>query len=398
MAKRVEALVKSELLTWARKSAGFDLTEAARKLRVSVERVEDWEGGRARPTLTQLRKLSRLYKRPLGAFYLPEPPSDFQSIHDFRRLPGKVAGVQSPELRFEIRRAQSRRESALDLYAAVQGQPPQFSLRATPSEDPEEVGAVFREFIGIRDDEQVGWTPGYAAFNGWRAALESAGVLVFQATHVTVSEVRGFSISETPLPAIIVNIKDSPRGRTFTALHELCHIALREGGLCDLYEEFERPQEEQRVEVFCNHVAGATLVPRENLLEEGLVQNRMRNVEWSDEDIETLANRYGVSREVLLRRLLICGRTTEAFYRGKREQFQLEYDAQVKRAPGGFAPPDRLAISSAGPLFVRLVLSSLHQENITVSDVSDLLEVRLKHLPKIESAVFGDTLKVGRTS
>lgn len=393
MGKRVDALVKSELLIWARQSAGFEPAQVAKKAHVSVERLQEWERDQSRPTIVQLRKLSRLYKRPLAVFYLPEPPRDLPEIHDFRRLPGKVAGIRSPEVRFEVRRAQSRRESALELYTTVEGPPPQLSLGASLSDDPEQLGTAVRGSIGIRYEDQTGWAPGYPAFNEWRAALEKSGVLVFQATDVALSEIRGFSISEIPLPALIVNIKDSPRGRTFTMLHELCHIALREGGLCDLYEDSERPAEEQRVEVFCNHVAGAALVPRQSLLEEDLVRNKVHPVEWSDEEIRTLADRYGVSREVLLRRLLICGRTTEAFYRRKREQFQLEYEAQTKRGAGGFAPPDRIAVSSAGPTFVRLVLNNYHQDYITASDVSDLLEVRLKHLPKIETAVFGETLK-----
>lgn len=395
MGKRIEALVKPELLSWARKTAGFELTQAAKKAQVSVDRLEAWESGQSRPTMTQLRKLGRLYRRPIALFYLPEPPDDVQEMHDFRRLPGKVAGVQSPELRFEVRRAQSRRESALDLYSVVGGSPPQFSLGASQSHDPEQVGTAIRESIGVRHEDQVRWAPGYGAFNEWRAALENSGVLVFQATDVAVSEVRGFSISETPLPAIVVNIKDSPRGRTFSMLHELCHIMLHKGGLCDLYEDTERPQEEQRVEVFCNHVAGAALVPQEHLLEEDLVRRKRHTAEWLDEELGELAARYGVSREVLLRRLLICGRTTEAFYRQKREQFQLEYEAQAKPVTGGFAPPDRVAISSAGPAFVRLVLSNYYQDHITASDVSDLLEVRLKHLAKIETAIFGKTVKAG---
>ncbi len=396
MGKSIEALVQPELLAWARKTAGFELTEASKKAQVRVERLKEWERGQSRPTMAQLRKLGRLYKRPLAVFYLPEPPDDGQEIHDFRRLPGKVAGVQSPELRFEVRRAQSRREVALDLYAFVGGSPPQFLLSASLSHDPEQVGTAVRESLGVRHEDQVTWAPGYGAFNEWRSALENSGVLVFQATDTAVSEVRGFSISETPLPAIVVNNKDSPRGRTFTMLHELCHIVLREGGMCDLYEEAERPQEEQRVEVFCNYVAGAALVPRKHLLEEEeLIRRKMPTADWLDEEISDLAARYGVSREVLLRRLLICGRTTEGFYREKREQFQLEYEAQAKRPAGGFAPPDRLAISSAGPTFVRLVLNNYYQDHLTASDVSDLLEVRLKHLPKIETAVFGGTKKAG---
>jgi Zn-dependent peptidase ImmA (M78 family) len=260
--------------------------------------------------MVQLRKLAKVYKRPLGVFYLPEPPPDVRPLHDFRRLPGRVAGVQSPELRFEIRRAQSRRELALNLHQGVGGPPPTFALSATLSDDPEAVGTVIRSALGIRYEDQIKWSGGHESLNAWRSALESAGVLVFQATTVAVTEIRGFSIGETPLPAVVVNIKDSPRGRTFTMLHELTHLMLHEGGLCDTLEEGERRPEDQRAEVFCNHVAGATLVPRQHFLTEELVRSRPRQAEWPDDDVERLARRYGVSREVLLRRLLIFERIT----------------------------------------------------------------------------------------
>jgi len=187
----------------------------------------------------------------------------------------------------------------------------------------------------------------------------------------------------------VVNIKDTPRGRCFTMFHELTHIMLHEDGLCDLSEESDRAPEEQRIEIFCNHVAGAALVPQDHLLSEELVRQKGNSPEWSDHELRLLADRYSVSREVLLRRLLVCRRTTETFYQRKREQFQEEYTAQGTRRPGGFVPPHVVAVSSAGRFFTRLVLNNYHEENITVSDVSDLLGVRLKHLPKIEDDVMG---------
>ena len=45
-------------------------------------------------------------------------------------------------------------------------------------------------------------------------------------------------------------------------------------------------------------------------------------------------------------------------------------------------------MSTAGPFFVRLVLESYHQEKITPNDLSSFLDVRLKHVPKIEHAVL----------
>jgi Zn-dependent peptidase ImmA (M78 family) len=133
-------------------------------------------------------------------------------------------------------------------------------------------------------------------------------------------------------------------------------------------------------------VAGAALVPATYLLQEPLVKNKPKYTDWPDEEIRALAAQYGTSRETLVRRLLILGRVTERFYREKRKQYWQEFAAQRRRL-SGFAPPDVMAVSRAGKLFARLVLSNYYQDRVTASDVSDFLEVRLKHLRKIEAAL-----------
>jgi len=390
MTRSVEALVQPQLLAWARQIAGLELEVAAKKADVKPDRLESWERGERRPTIKQLRTLGNIYKRPIAVFYLPEPPVGFQALRDFRRLPGTIVTTESPALRLQIRRAQDRRELFLDLYQAVEGEPRAVSVTAALSDDPEDIAGRIREFLGIQYEDQVAWSAGYDAFNRWRAALENAGALVFQATDVEVSEMRGFSVYGERFPAIVVNIKDSVRGRIFTMLHELAHIVLRQGGLCNFRPE-DAPTattDEQRTEVFCNWVAGATLVPRRFLLSEGVVPDKRRDADWTDEDIRYLADRYGASREVLLRRLLINGRISDAFYQTKVEEIRREYAAAAGGKGGGFAPPHRVAVSSAGPLFVRLVLSSYYSDQITASDVADFLDVRLKHLGRIESEVM----------
>lgn len=389
----VEALVKPDLLIWARESAGFTVEEAAKKAQVKPETLARWERDEARPSITQLRKLANIYKRPLAVFYLPEAPRTFDAMHDFRRLPGEVAGKQSPELRRAIRQARLRRQVALDLYKELEGDPPDFTLVATLNDDPEVVGEGVRAFLGISYDDQTRWRGDYDAFNVWRSSLEAHGVIVFQVEDVDTKEMRGFSISEAPLPAVVLNVSDPVRPRIFTMLHEAVHLGLRDGGLCDLDDEQNRPPEELRAEVFCNHAAGAALVPRARLLAEPEVTGQTRATGWSDADIEALASRYRISREALVRRLVLVGRTTNDFYLRKRKQYSQEYLAwaqeRASREEGGFAPPDTMAVSTAGRLFTRLVLDGYAREVITASDVSDYLEIRLKHLPKIERTVLG---------
>lgn len=381
MAQRIEAMVKPEMLVWARESARLDIETAAKKAQVTPERMRLWENGEARPTINQLRKLANAYKRPIAVFYLPEPPSGlgFQAMRDFRRLPGNIATNESTELALEIRSVIARREVALELISAIDEEPPDFLLTAALNDDAEVLASEIRAYLGVGVDEQISWKPGYDSFNAWRAALEDAGVLVFQSVGVRLDEMRGFSISDMPLPAIVVNNKDSVNGRIFTLLHELAHILLREGGICDLYDENE-------IEVFCNRVAGAALMPRQRLMAEDMVASKADGMIWSDGELQALSNRYGVSREVTLRRLLSIGRASASFYGMKREQFQKEYSTYNN--PGGPVPPYRKALSRTGRSFAVLVLRAYRQNYITASDVSDFLEVKLKHLSKIESAVF----------
>lgn len=389
MPSRVEAQVKPELLVWARRSAGLEVETAAKKVPVDPQRLEAWERGAARPTVKQLRKLARAYKRPLALFYLPEPPRDFQPMHDFRRLPGQVAGVLSAQLRYELRRALDRRDLALDLFHAARGALKEFSLIGDISDDPEALATRLRGALGLELTDQLQWRHGYESFNRWREAVEQLDVLVFQLIDVEPSESRGFSVSQPLLPLIAVNVKDPPAARIFTLLHELTHLVLRRGGLCDLDDLATRSPEELRTEVFANMVAGATLMPREALLAEPIVASQRAPDAWDDLDIRSLAEKYGASRETMLRRLLILGCTTEQFYRTKREQFQREYEESRDQREAGFAPPHRMAIRSAGAVFVQIVLANYHQENITASDVADFLEIRLKHLEKIEAEVLG---------
>jgi Zn-dependent peptidase ImmA (M78 family)/DNA-binding XRE family transcriptional regulator len=375
---RVEATPNPALLAWARKSAGMSLEVAAKKVKIKPDQLQSWEEGNSRPSIPQLRKLAATYRRPLAVFYLPETPIRFQVMHDFRRLsPDTVPPEDSPELAFEIRRAYDRREWALELMADIEETPPAFDVKVTRRDDIEEAGTKLRAALRVSVSAQQGWRTDYEAFKQWRLLLERAGMLTFQATDLKLAEARGFSISMRPLPAVVANIKDAPRGRVFTLLHEATHIMLNEGGICDLHDA--------EVESFCNRVAGATLFPREELLSSGVVRRHKRgDRSWSQVELQEISRQFGGSREAALVRLLTLGLTSQAFYDRKRNEFLEQYQEQRRQA-GGFAPPHVIALSSAGPLFTGLVMENFNRERITASDVSDYLQIRLKHLGEVQS-------------
>jgi Zn-dependent peptidase ImmA (M78 family) len=383
-APKVEALVKPELLRWGRETAGLTIEAAARKIDVKPERLLIWEKGDARPSIPQLRRLAEVYKRPLAIFYLPTPPAPDEPIRDFRRLPGRGLAELSPELRYEIRSATFRRTVALDLLNDLDEEPPQLEMTATLDEDPEAVGARIRDLLRVNYTIQTAWREDRDASRYWRTALESVGVLVFLARRVSRDEMLGFSIAKWPLPVIVVNGKNLERGRIFTMLHEFTHLLLREGGICDLHVDPASVPETQAVEVFCNHVAGAALVPMDRLLQEEGVRDAPPRTRFTDELINSLAQRYRAGRETILRRLLIAGKLTNGFYLAKRKQYQRELEGAK---PAGFAAPHTVALNTTGRLFARLVLESYDDERITASDLSTYLGIGVQHLPKVREAM-----------
>lgn len=398
--RSVRAVINPALLVWARTTAGLALEAAAKKLGVKPARLRDWEERRLSPTVSQLRKAANVYKRPLAAFFLPQAPAQPQPLHDFRRLPDAEHADLSPELLLEMRRARRRRAVSLELLGELGQEVPRFSLRASLDANPEELAARSREWFGVPLTRQATWAGPYAALNGWLAAFEARGLLVFQTTDVDLEEMRGFSLGERLLPAIVLNAKDYPRARVFTLMHEYAHIMLDAGGVCDPERVGRRARNaDERVEVFCNHVAGAILVPSAALLAHPHLVNMPGRQEWPDTAISGLAEVFAVSREVILRRLLILGRTTEAFYARKRDEYQRQYarlaaeTRERARDQRGAPPVYRTAVRDNGRRYTRLVLDAYDGERITAADVSDYLGVRLKHLDRIADAI--DRPRVG---
>jgi Zn-dependent peptidase ImmA (M78 family) len=382
---RVEANPTPSVLVWAREVAGLSSDVAARKIGISQERLLAWESGQQRPTFTQLRKLAAVYRRPLAVFYLEVPPKRFAPMQDFRRAAEAGELPNSPDLVFEIRKAHDRRGWALELFEQIEEQPSAVLLPGPLGRDPEVAADQVRRFLNVQIKNQMTWRADYEAFKQWRSLIEKVGILTFQATEVESAEARGFSISDQPLPVAVANIKDAPRGRIFTLLHEVVHILLNNGGICDLHET--GVSERSRVEAFCNHVAGAVLFPQDALFRsETVVRHRKGSSIWADMELAELSRSFGGSREAALVRLLTLGLTTRAYYEEKREVFLKSYAEQREqsRQKGGFAPPHEVALTSAGPTFTSLVVENFNRERITASDVSDYLQIRLKHLADVQ--------------
>lgn len=384
MARTPDALVKPQLLVWARETLGLSVEEAAKKANVAAARLAAWEEGEQRPTIAQLRKLGEIYKRPLAVFYLPEPPKAFRPLSDFRRLPDAQAGRWSPALNLAIRRAHFQRDVALELLRILDEPEPEAPRTEANVDDVELFAAEARSLLGVEIDTQLGWRDPYQALNGWLRGLEDAGLLVLHAQRVEPEEMRGFSISGPALPVIVLNGADFPRGRVFTALHEFAHVLLNTAGVCDLHD-VPSARVARDIELVCNSIAAAILLPRDLFMEDSTVRRAPSSGRWADHRLGELADRYSVSHEVVLRRLLEVELTTWEFVQEKRREYRKAYaDARAGESRGN---PSyyRVKLRDLGHAYVGLALEAYNRDEIHASDVSQYLEIKVNKLPKLEA-------------
>jgi Zn-dependent peptidase ImmA (M78 family) len=174
-------------------------------------------------------------------------------------------------------------------------------------------------------------------------------------------------------------------------MHEFVHVLLRQSSFCDIEEDYIRPSEEQKTEVFCNAVAAAALVPREALLSEPLVAPHSSPREWSGDELSTLARNFGVSQHVILRRLLTAGRTTRAFYTSRQAIWRVyEPPAAIDQSDDDFRRnmPQEV-VSDLGRPFTRLVVDSYLNSSLSLSDASRYLGLRAEQVSKVRELVLG---------
>ncbi len=379
--------VSQAVLVWARESARLTQEEAAKKLEVRPLDIQYWEDGGEEhsPTLAQLRRMADVYRRPLAVFLLPEPPDGFDVIRNFRLLPQNQERSWSRSLEMEFRRVQMQREVALELAEREGDDLVDAFLTLSVDDNEEQVAERIRQWLGpIAPQDHDAYRREF--LQPWISIIEAKSILVTQVSGVKFREMRGCSISSFPYPAIILNGVDSERGRLFTLLHELVHILLHNGGVCDLGDrQTLQSIGTVRLERFCNAVGAAVLIPRTQLLRDRSVAFATANSTWSDQDLERLANLFGVSQEAMLLRLVGLGRSSWGHYFDKQSQFhdyadRSDTEEKKKGGPG----PYRLKIRNFGPKYVRSVLNAYQRRDITGSELSDYLQIKLNHLPTLE--------------
>ncbi|MFI9811395.1 XRE family transcriptional regulator [Saccharothrix variisporea] len=388
MPRSTPALVEPSVLRWARESVNLTPVAAARKMQLPDDRVEQWETGASTPTIVQLRKAAEAYKRPLGVFFLAEPPADFDAMRDFRRHAEASAGEWSAELHGEYRRAIAQREAALEL-AEIDEKPPLAIWRLEPvPDDDEQIAGAARTLLLDNSPLSLPRASGtkYDHLNTWTAALEEVGILVMATSggRVSTTEMRAFSLYYDSLPVIMVNGSDAVRGRLFSMLHEYAHLILHTGGLCDTITDARATDPDRALEARCNRIAAAVLMPRSAVLTSPDVRRRRRHPDsWDYSSLRAAAAPFGVSAEAFARRLLTLGYINQTFYQARRAEFIEAYQREESQSSIGGGNWYRTTARDLGKGYVRRVADARRRRVIDSHTAASFLNVKVDQIDRL---------------
>jgi len=363
-----KAHINPKILRWMRERGGLDVGDAARVVGISPDQLILWETGESRPTFLQAQKLAQALHAPFGYLFLTEPPAEDLPLPDLRTVGGSPVPRPSVDLLDTIRLSLQRQAWYLDYLHDDDTDPLPFVARFATDAPVREVAADMRAVLGI--DIETGQRNWEIYFRQLIEAAEAAGILVMRSgivgnnTHrpLDVAEFRGFAISNPLAPLVFINTADAPAARLFTLMHELAHLWVGSSGISNA-----SPGNTRREEVFCNAVAGEFLVPQNVFIPLWTASTASL-----PERLAELAQRFHVSRLVIMRRALDLALVNHAIY---LQHYQAELAAFRDKSGGGGSFYRNASVKNS-KRFARAVLAETLSGRLLLRDAGRLLGVQ----------------------
>jgi len=372
--------INPKIITWAREKAGLTVEALAKKMRRDPNEIELWEQGKADPSYASLEKLAYNHLHvPLAVFFFPEPPKIEDPRTKLRRLPTYELDRFSPDTYEKFRLAQAYQDSLSELMREIRFRKIIFRDILPDSFTPVALAQKAREYLGISVRQQSMLNSCETAFKMWRHAIEEVGVFTFKDSFED-RFISGFGLLDEEYPIIFVNNSNSFSRQVFTLIHELSHILYGVNGVTDIdesYIDLMGPKDRQ-VEINCNRFAAHFLVPDDSFRDD-----LAYFLSAGTDSISQIVDRYSVSREVILRRLLENGAVTKEYYERMAAQWNKEYLRRERSKAGGNYYLTRLAYLGEG--FARVAFENYYRGRLSRTQLATHLNMNSRHLPKIES-------------
>ncbi|GJL83963.1 MAG: peptidase [marine bacterium B5-7] len=380
--ERLESL-NPERIVWCIGDRGISIDALAAETRIPYASIDRALNRELSLTFKQIQKIANYFGRGV-LFFLEAGPVDEQTVHtaQFRTLSNQKPSL-SPKLKIIIERAEKQRSVYLALLEELGLQDSQdFVPPDILSQTPKEAANTARHWLRIADTN---------TFEGYRAAIESRGILVFRSNGYNgkwqipkESPILGFSLFDQTCPLIVVRKQKAEARQSFTLAHELGHLLLhRSSSIDDDYDLNATVGNERDANIF----AANFLVP-ESYLNSINVDGRPEDIEEFDIWLREYRRAWGVSTDVILLQLVNTGRVNRNLYTAYRnwKSHQSESNMEGGTRSYRYREPKHLF----GDKFVHVVLDALNSRKITITRASRYLDsLKLKDLHQLESYYAG---------
>ncbi|MHB1178001.1 MAG: ImmA/IrrE family metallo-endopeptidase [Daejeonella sp.] len=375
MKDHITIAVNNQVLVWAREAIVLNRANASEKTGISPNRLIQLEEGEKQPTLEELKDLSKAYKRTIATLLLTTPPKEKPLPPDRRTVDSKDLGNFHEKTIMAVRKARALAVSLIDLKQDAGIVTPRFQYKASLQDNPSLIAQRVRKELNIGEIRE--YTNINLALEAYVEKVESMGIAVFQLT-LTQDNLRGFSIVDETIPIIGIKRGGEPAtAKIFTLFHELGHIILNEGGLCDLSDNTTL-----KIEKWCNAFSAEILIPVSELLQMNLVIEQAAKGEkiWAKKELVELANYFHVGPLAILRSLLESNLTTIEYYKNRHLAWNKPSFGRAKHPEGRNLAKE--TIKEKGRAYISLAFSAFDQNRIDLKDLSDFLGVKLSYISK----------------
>lgn len=375
--------INPDRLAWCCVDRDITLDTCAAETGISIDNLHKVMAGEPGLTFNQLRKVAEYFGRGILFFLEPGPVDDAQ-VHT---LQFRTLANQKPELSHRLKALIERVEKQRAVYLSLREELDdetyaRFDPPDLTGQSPTDAAITMRRWLAL---------DGENSFDTYRNALEKKGLLVFRSNGYTgkwqiakESPILGFSLYDTACPVIVVKKLPWESQQSFTLMHELGHLLLHKTSYIDDERDmYSHEGCEQEANAFAGHV----LVPDVFLatIRDG---ERPAEVSGFDEWLAYQRKTWGVSGEVILRRLLDAGRLSRnqyVAYRDWRDKAPTVLEGRGSRAYRHREPKHVF-----GDVYVRTVLDALNARQITLAKASSYLDnLKIKDLHKLEHHYAG---------
>lgn len=372
--------INPKMITWARERNRLTIEDLAGLMKKQPGEIRKWEAGTESPSYANLEALSyRHLKIPLALFFFPEPPSIEDPVTKFRRLPDYEFKRISTDTMQMMRIAQGYQESLIEFASNGTNSPTLLHNLSHSRMNVHQLAVKTREVLGITIKKQIAFRSSEDAFKHWRHSLEETGIFTFKDS-IEDKFISGFCLLHKAFPIIFINNSNSFTRQIFTLIHELGHILFEIHGVTDVDERYieHMNQKDKALEVKCNQYAAEVLVPAESFEKDIVIFK-----DKGPDSIPKIAEKYSVSKEVILRRLLDRKLVTEDYCNKKAEEWNQEYLRAKTTTPGGNYYLTKLSYLGSG--FTQLAFGIYHQGRLSKTQLANHLNVNSRNLDKLES-------------